>query len=59
VGDTGWWVRYRAALALAQLGEPGRAALRALRAGPDRMARDMATLVSGLPLGMVAELGES
>jgi hypothetical protein len=58
VGDAAWWVRYRAALGLAQLGEPGRVALRTLRSGPDRMARDMSTLVSGLPFGMVAELGE-
>jgi HEAT repeat protein len=58
VTDAAWWVRYRAALALAQLGEPGRTALRALSTGPDRMARDMSALVSGLSAGMVAELGE-
>ncbi len=59
LGDTAWWVRFRAALALAQLGEPGRKVLREARNGDDRFARDMATMVSGLSDGGILELAES
>lgn len=56
VGDSEWPVRLHAALALAQLGERGRAALRTAREGSDRLARDMATMVSGLSDGAVLEM---
>jgi len=49
-------VRLHAALALAQLGEPGRAALRAARATGSREARDTALFVSGLSDGALLEL---
>jgi HEAT repeat protein len=58
IADPVWGVRLRAALALAQVGERGRAALRAAREGTDRYARDMATLVSGLSDGAVLELAD-
>ena len=54
-----WWVRFRSALALAQLGEVGRRALRAARDRPDRFAADMAAMVSGLSDGAVVELAEA
>jgi len=57
--DAVWQVRLRSALALAQIGERGRAVLRTARAGSDRFARDMATLVSGLSDGAVLELADS
>ncbi len=53
-----WWVRFRSALALAQLGESGRRALRAARERRDRYAADMAAMVSGLSDGAVVELAE-
>ena len=56
--DLSWWVRFRCALALALLGEPGRAALRRARQSPDRMAADMAVLTSGLSDGAVLELAD-
>jgi HEAT repeat protein len=56
--DPAWWVRFRSALALSQLGEPGRAALRAARDKPDRFAANMAVLVSGLSSGSIIELVE-
>lgn len=59
LGDGAWPVRYRAALSLALLGEPGRRALRSARTGPDRYARDMAALVAGLPEGTVLELANA
>jgi HEAT repeat protein len=58
IADPVWAVRLRAALALAQIGERGRAALRTAREGPDRFARDMATMVSGLTDGAVLELAD-
>lgn len=54
--DPAWQVRYSAALAMAQVGDRGRAALRALRHDDDRYVADMATLISGLSDGAVAEL---
>ena len=57
--DRAWWVRFRSALALAQLGESGRRVLREARTGDDRFARDMATMVSGLSEGGILELAES
>jgi hypothetical protein len=56
--DLSWWVRFRCALALALLGEPGRAALRRARQSPDRLAADMAVLTSGLSDGAVLELAD-
>lgn len=58
LADRVWAVRFRAALALAGMGERGRAALREARAMPDRYARDMATAISGLSDGAVGELAE-
>lgn len=57
--DRAWWVRFRCALALALLGESGRAVLRRARQSPDRFARDMALLTSGLSEGAVLELAEA
>lgn len=57
--DRSWWVRFRCALALAMLGEPGRAALRRARESSDRLARDMAVLTSGLSDGAVLELADA
>ena len=58
--DDQWWVRFRAGLALAQLGEPGRRILRATREeGNDQFAREMATMISGLPDGGVLELADA
>lgn len=59
IADPAWWVRFRAALSLAQLDEPGRSALRDAAAGPDRFAREMASMVSGLSDGGVLELAEN
>ena len=58
VRDPAWWVRYRSALALAQIGGNARAALVGLATGDDRMARDMAQLVSGLSSAAVVEMSE-
>ncbi|HEY3287955.1 MAG TPA: HEAT repeat domain-containing protein [Gemmatimonadaceae bacterium] len=58
LADSAWWVRFRCSLALALLGEPGRAALRRARQSPDRYARDMAVMTSGLSEGAVLELGD-
>jgi HEAT repeat protein len=58
--DDAWWVRFRAGLSLAQLGEPGRRVLRAAREeGNDQFAREMATMISGLPDGGVLELADA
>lgn len=54
--DPTWWVRFRAGLALAGMAEAGREALEAARGHPDRYARDMAVLVSGLSAASVTEL---
>ena len=59
LADRSWWVRFRSALALAQLGEVGRRALRIARERPDRFAADMASLVNGLSEGAVMELAEA
>jgi HEAT repeat protein len=58
LSDGAWWVRFRCALALALLGEPGRAALRRARQSRDTFARDMAVMTSGLSEGAVLELGD-
>ena len=42
LGADHWWVRFYAAVALAELGEPGHAALRAAEADPEPTVRDMA-----------------
>lgn len=59
LSDPIWLVRVRAAVSLAQLGERGRIALRTARAGPDRFARDMAAMVTGLSEGAVLEMGDA
>ncbi len=59
LADPAWWVRFRASLALAQMGEPGRRVLRASRHASDRMARDMSSLVCGLSDGSIIELTEA
>lgn len=59
LSDPIWVVRVRAAISLAQLGERGRAVLRTARAGQDRFARDMATMVTGLTEGAVLEMGDA
>lgn len=58
LSDDVWLVRLHAAIALAQAGERGRAALRSARDGSDRFARDMATMVTGLSDGALLELGD-
>jgi HEAT repeat protein len=58
VRDRSWWVRYRSALALAQIGGAARAELRALTTCDDAMARDMSTLVFGLSSAAVVEMSE-
>jgi HEAT repeat protein len=57
--DRSWWVRFRSGLALAQMGEPGREALRVARDGSDRFAREMAAMISGLSEGGMVELAEA
>lgn len=57
--DRVWWVRFRSALALAQIGGPARPSLEALTHGPDRLARDMSTLVASLSPAVVVELAET
>lgn len=56
--DVAWWVRFRSALALSQLGEQGRAALRAATGSNDKFAANMASMVRGLSDGSVVELVE-
>jgi hypothetical protein len=51
-------VRYRSALALAQIGGPGRVALIELSRCDDPMARDMSALVASLSTAAVIELSE-
>jgi HEAT repeat protein len=58
VRDPAWWVRYRSALALAQIGGNAQAALLGVATGDDRLARDMAQLVSGLSSAAVIEMSE-
>jgi HEAT repeat protein len=58
LGDSTWWVRFRSSLALAQLGEAGRAALRKTRDSSDPFAAQMAVMVSGLSAGSIVELIE-
>ncbi|MEO8335986.1 MAG: HEAT repeat domain-containing protein [bacterium] len=57
--DPVWNVRYRATLALSQLGEPGRAAVRVLRNDGDHYVSDIATLVTGLSDGALLDLVEA
>ena len=59
LSDKAWWVRFRSALALALMGESGRAALRRARQSPDRFAREMAEVASGLSDGAVLELADA
>ena len=56
--DVRWWVRFRCGLALAQLGDQGRAALEAARRDTDRYAGEMATMIDGLSRDSVVELSE-
>jgi len=56
--DQAWWVRFRAGLALAGLGDAGRKALEGARSLPDRYARDMAAFVLGLSESSILELSE-
>ncbi len=58
VRDRSWWVRYRSALALAQIGGRAREELHALMTCDDPMARDMSTLVWGLSSAAVVEMSE-
>lgn len=58
VHDDAWAVRLRATLALTQLGEPGRAAVRSLRADGDPNVADMATLIAGLGDGALFDMVE-
>lgn len=53
--DPAWWVRLRAALALARAGPEGRNALLAAEIGADVFARDMARMVLGLSPEALAE----
>jgi HEAT repeat protein len=57
--DSNWHVRRRAGLALAQLGDAGRAVVDALRTDPDPYVASMATLASGLTEGALLELTEN
>lgn len=56
--DVRWWVRFRCGLALAQIGEPGRAALDEAARDVDRYAGEMATMIGGLSPDSVLELAE-
>jgi hypothetical protein len=56
--DPVWAVRLRAAIALAQGGDVGRAILRAARQGKDRFAAEMAGMVTGLSDGALIELAD-
>jgi HEAT repeat protein len=56
--DAAWLVRRRSALALAQLGEGGRIAVRTLTKDADPYVANMATVVSGLSSGALLELTE-
>jgi HEAT repeat protein len=56
--DPNWWVRFRAGLALAAMGQVGRDSLTNALSNADRYARDMAMLVVGLSEASVAELSE-
>jgi HEAT repeat protein len=58
VRDRSWWVRYRSALALAQIGGPARDELKELTTCDDPMARDMSMLVWGLSSAAVVEMSE-
>jgi hypothetical protein len=51
-------VRYRAALALAQIGGEARGRLLLVSRGSDPLARDMSTLVAGLSSAAVVEMSE-
>lgn len=57
--DSSWIVRYRAVLALSQLGEPGRNAVRMLRSDSDRYVAEMATLITGLGDGALLDMMEA
>ena len=56
--DESWTVRFRATLALTQIGEQGRTAVRALRSDPDPYVADMATFISGLGEGALLDMVE-
>jgi hypothetical protein len=57
--DVRWRVRFRCALALAQLGEDGRVALEESRRDTDRFAAEMATMIGALSPDSVSELAEA
>lgn len=56
LSDPVWLVRLRSAVALAQTGAPGRAALRRARDSGYRYARETATMVDGLSDGALIDL---
>jgi HEAT repeat protein len=56
LNDTDWNVRFRSSIALAQLGDRGREALLQLRESPDKYAAQMASMITGLSPGAVAEI---
>ena len=56
--DASWAVRRRSALAMAQLGEGGRLAIRELTRDADPYVANIATVVSGLSGGALLELTE-
>ena len=48
LGDSNWWVRLRAAIALRRLGDAGSEHLTLARDGDDRFAAEMASYAMGL-----------
>lgn len=54
--DPVWEVRYQSALALATLGEQGRAVLARIRTDPDKYVADVAIVITGLGDGALLDL---
>lgn len=59
MNDPQWWVRFRAGLALAQMGDAGRTALRDARSSSDRYTAEMAAMIGGLSPGSIVELSDA